>query len=218
MISFDLELTGIRTEEKIYPTDTPVERYRKCYKTAKKCTIIQLGLSIFSNGDKDPKKETYEVHSFNFYLFPCSHNEKFNVNFCLEADAIEFLNKHETIDYNKWITKGITYFNRTLQKSIGRHQDNKTLKDILEKGVTSLIFFQGSQQEKKATDIVENFRKFMAGEDKEFVCDEKMFVFRKKLLDVYFKEYKQKHHNSLFITQDNDYILKFVKCSPKEKQ
>lgn len=40
LIAMDLEMTGIRTEDKISRTDTPIERYRKCYKSAKKFTII----------------------------------------------------------------------------------------------------------------------------------------------------------------------------------
>lgn len=212
-------MTGIRTDERVSRTDTPVERYRKCFKMAKKFTIIQLGLSIFIKGSSFEEDNTYEVHSFNFYIFPSSHNEKLNCNFSIEVAAIEFLNQHDTIDYNKWITKGITYFNQTLQKSIRKAYQNNTLKDILENGVNSLIYFQGEEQEKKAAAMVEDFKRFLeeGKEGEQFVCDVKQFVFRKKLLDVYFKEFKQNYQSQLFISQD-DHVLKFVKCSPEQKQ
>jgi len=47
MISLDLEFSGIKTDEKLSRTDTPIERYKKCYKIAKRYTIIQIGISIF---------------------------------------------------------------------------------------------------------------------------------------------------------------------------
>lgn len=56
---------------------------------------------------KIQKKYNYKSESYNFYLFP----QDFNENIKLNTSTMKFLNKHESIDYNKWIKKGITYVN-----------------------------------------------------------------------------------------------------------
>ena len=51
----------------------------------------------------------------------------------------------------------------------------------------------------------------------EFICDEKMFVFRKKLLDYYIKNYQKKFEDCLFITMEEN-NLKFKICDKKQKE
>lgn len=52
-MAIDLEFTGIKTDEKLSRTDTPIERYKKCYKIAKRYGIIQLGISLFAKKEEE---------------------------------------------------------------------------------------------------------------------------------------------------------------------
>ena len=150
MISFDLEMTGIRGD-RIFKTDLPFEHYYKEFKPANKFQIIQLGLCLCveENQSQETNLEDSSCYNsninssninkyypFNFYLFPKSMSKKLNmnINMGLELESIEFNVKAGGVDWNKWITQGIPYYNSSQMKII---MENYLYKDkfIIKEGL-----------------------------------------------------------------------------------
>jgi hypothetical protein len=105
-VSFDEEMTGIMggSAERNRKDDDPETRYQKMIIVANKFSIIQFGLCIFceeiSTEEGVPRLVAYP---FNFYLFPA-----YGRDIIMSASSIDFLKKNN-MDFNTWITKGITY-------------------------------------------------------------------------------------------------------------
>ena len=105
LIGMDIECSGITSENPVQRTDTPMEYYYKILPVAVRFKIIQLGFSLFV-----PEGDSFEVHTFYFYLFPSTAGDKIAQNFGMEVSSIEFLKNCGTIDFNKWIKDGLASF------------------------------------------------------------------------------------------------------------
>lgn len=101
LVTFDLEMTGISGDETENGTDTPLERYQKIYQISGRYQIIQLGISVFSPKDNPVE---FDCHSYIVYTVPGIMNDKLiRKSFQIDMSAIEFLNQHDTIDFNTWL-------------------------------------------------------------------------------------------------------------------
>lgn len=81
---------------------------------ASRYAIIQFGLAIFHKkpcGDTQDDCEAYEVHAYNFFVFP----ESGPVN--MDASGIAF-NSNHGMDWNKWMREGIPYVNQEAAKKL----------------------------------------------------------------------------------------------------
>ena len=132
-ISFDLEMTGIESENNNSLLDTPESRYFKYKQSAEKYSIIQLGLSFFkliTNPNIYHKQIIYECRPYNLYLFPNSKDLK---DICqdemqLEVKCMHFIKKGK-IDLNKWVNEGIHFLNKK--------QYRKLYKNIIENNINN---------------------------------------------------------------------------------
>lgn len=116
VVTFDLEMTGISGEEAEHGTDTPIERYQKVYQISGKYQIIQFGLSVFCP-TSSPRE--FDCSSYVIYTVPGAFGDKLGrKSFQIDMSAIEFLNQHDTIDFNTWLKKGVQYFQRSDLKVI----------------------------------------------------------------------------------------------------
>jgi hypothetical protein len=108
LVTFDLEMTGISGDETEHGTDTPMERYQKIHQISGRYQIIQLGLSVFRPTELPTQ---FECDSYIVYTIPGIYNDKLGrKSFQIDMSAIEFLNQHDTIDFNTWLKKGVQYF------------------------------------------------------------------------------------------------------------
>jgi len=115
-ISFDEEMTGISIAGQADKMeDTPANRYSKMRKVASRYNIIQFGLAIFTKkalpSDAPEGSESYEVHVFNFFVFPTTGP----IN--MEASGVHFNTQHG-MDWNRWIREGVPYVNRESEKKL----------------------------------------------------------------------------------------------------
>ena len=117
-LSFDLELTGIKSEER-NKTDLPFENYLKAYNAANKYAVIQMGLCIFKaklspNLDKSSpaylqKDVEFEAFPFTFYLFPRTYDGVLRKDVGLEISSIQFNVFKHKINWNKWLAQGVGF-------------------------------------------------------------------------------------------------------------
>lgn len=61
----------------------------------KKYSIITIGICFFVK-----ENDIYIGYPYDFYVFPCHMNEKFDVNIDISVNCIEFLNKYTNIDFH----------------------------------------------------------------------------------------------------------------------
>ena len=114
-IAIDLELSGLmQNKYKIY--DSPEENFLKGKYDADNFRIIQFGISVFMK-DKNNDKE-YISKPYNIYVFPSEKQNNGKFNFYIESILF---NRVHGCDFNKWITKGVSYLNEdNLNKLIDR--------------------------------------------------------------------------------------------------
>ena len=114
-IAIDLELSGLmQNKYKIY--DSPEENFLKGKYDADNFRIIQFGISVFMK-DKNNDKE-YISKPYNIYVFPSEKQNNGKFNFYIESILF---NRDHGCDFNKWITKGVSYLNEdNLNKLIDR--------------------------------------------------------------------------------------------------
>jgi hypothetical protein len=99
-IAFDEEMSGIFMDGVSNSrADTANQRYTKMCKIAKRFSIIQFGIALFTKCDGGG----YVSRPYNFYLFPTKAQD-----IVLSASAIGFLKKHG-MDFQKvgrWCMRG----------------------------------------------------------------------------------------------------------------
>ncbi|KAL4474431.1 hypothetical protein ABPG72_007830 [Tetrahymena utriculariae] len=106
-ISYDFEMTGIRTTEKESYNDMPFERYEKCSQVAKKYALIQAGLTVYHR-----EENQYTAYPFNAYIIRRKiENTSYKPEIVLESGAIKF-NAEHGCDFDKWIKNSVTYLDR----------------------------------------------------------------------------------------------------------
>ena len=118
-ISFDLEMTGIRSEHRNV-SDLPYENYLKAFNAANRYSVIQFGLCIFKHKNKStgldnedhaflkPSSE-FEAFPYTFYMFPRTYDGMMKKDIIMEVSSIEYnVFKHD-IDWNKWLDNGVGY-------------------------------------------------------------------------------------------------------------
>lgn len=93
--SFDCEMTGLYLpNQDDHAADDVDDRYVKAAAAAEQFLVAQFGLSFF-----EWTGSSYEVRSFNFYLFP-STNGDIDVRFMSQVSALAFL-ASEGFDFNR---------------------------------------------------------------------------------------------------------------------
>uniref|UniRef100_A0A1I7XFN8 Poly(A)-specific ribonuclease n=1 Tax=Heterorhabditis bacteriophora TaxID=37862 RepID=A0A1I7XFN8_HETBA len=105
-ISIDLEFLGLPTTSHPHGVslfDTPTERYHKLCDAVRRFPPCQLGLACFKEGHNG-----YEVEVFCVSLFKRLSKKVFSFS----LSAMSFLSQHK-FDFNKFVSEGITYSNRT---------------------------------------------------------------------------------------------------------
>ena len=117
-ISIDLEFAGLPKEQSGH--DTPMECYQRHIYCANNSRIIQFGICCFVL-DKSSSQKTYTGYPFNFYLFPSSYNDSFKIEINLDLSCIEYNVQSGGVDFSKWITQGVPYFNRHLQSLLKKN-------------------------------------------------------------------------------------------------
>ena len=120
-ISFDLETTGLKSEERT-KTDLPFENYYKTYHAANKYAIIQMGLCIYKAKPCATLDETepsylqkdieFEAFPFTFYLFPRTYDGLMLRDVGMEVSSIQYNVFKHKIDWNKWLAQGVGYYDR----------------------------------------------------------------------------------------------------------
>ena len=217
-ISFDLELSGlIQNKFKIY--DSPEENFLKSKYDADNFRIIQFGITFFIKNKINEKE--FIAKPYNIYVFPSEKQNNGKFDFYIESIIF---NKEHGCDFNKWITKGVSYLNEDdLNKLI-----NRTLNgDINKYNPNDISSFKSITLYKEKDKIIyENFlNKFNS-----FFNDpnEKIFKHEKinKHLILYFlNKLNDKTRNRIYIEYKEEKIKEgeknFIiiqKISPEEKQ
>ena len=79
---------------------------------ANKYNIIQVGLAFFIPKNMENfetfSKETYEVRSYNIYVFP-RENSEFSPQISCDSSAMEFNIKHG-MNWQTWVREGLFLF------------------------------------------------------------------------------------------------------------
>lgn len=112
-IAIDLEMSGIRPDEKPDYWDLPALVYQKIASAPTKYGIIQVGLTTFTKTGPN----AYEACPFNFFTFPRPFTPKFKKwggamflkNIQMDNDCIDF-HLTQATNFQRWICDGITYF------------------------------------------------------------------------------------------------------------
>lgn len=131
--AIDTELSGLRREKLLNLFDLPGDRYRKLKECIQGYMLIQFGLSCFK---RDSASDSYQVHSYNFYIFPQkvpgvpkAINER---TFAMQSSALTFLVSHG-FDFNKLVRDGISFLNneeervcREALEALNNKEDNNT--------------------------------------------------------------------------------------------
>ncbi|XP_072021717.1 poly(A)-specific ribonuclease PNLDC1-like [Amphiura filiformis] len=114
-VALDTEFTGLHVEGSTGNSlfDSPDLRYEKLKQLTSQFTVCQIGLCAFV---KEPKKNSYVGHAYNFYLFPRSCAD-IDARFLCQASSLEFLVQHN-FDFNRLFYDGISYMNTTQEKSL----------------------------------------------------------------------------------------------------
>lgn len=69
MVSFDLEMTGIKGNKEEKYEDSTYAHYENKMSAVKKYGIIQVGLTCFIPNHQGNNKH-YEAHAYNFWVSP----------------------------------------------------------------------------------------------------------------------------------------------------
>ncbi|KRW99797.1 Ribonuclease H-like domain [Pseudocohnilembus persalinus] len=102
-------MSGIVSKQQL-EFDLPFEIYNKKKQVAEQFSIIQIGISIFTQESDNE----YKAYPFNFYVFP-RKNDMYNPIISFQLGSIEFNTQYD-MDYNRWIKKGISYFPKNMGK------------------------------------------------------------------------------------------------------
>ena len=87
-------------------------------------------------------RDRFDTLSYSFYLFPKSFNEKLKMNFTIGVPAIEFLNKCNTINFNKWIKNGIPFVNKNQKEKLIKNLFKSTYQDMMVNGPRRKCYFR----------------------------------------------------------------------------
>ncbi|XP_046840547.1 poly(A)-specific ribonuclease PNLDC1-like isoform X2 [Xenia sp. Carnegie-2017] len=125
-VAIDAEFTGLTLNESQRPSlfDAPCDRYRKLKQVVGHFLVSQFGISAFVQSKDFPN--TYEVHSYNIYLFPTSFGQ-IDARFTCQASSLEFLCNHK-FDFNKFIKEGVSFLNKTQKEELRELCVNNHLK------------------------------------------------------------------------------------------
>ncbi|EWS71222.1 CAF1 family ribonuclease (macronuclear) [Tetrahymena thermophila SB210] len=119
-ISYDFEMTGIRTTEKESYNDMPFERYEKCAQVARKYALIQAGLTVFHKEDSK-----YTAYPFNAYVIRRKiENTSYKPEVVLESGAIKF-NAEHGCDFDQWIKNSVTHIDREQYANLLKEVEQK---------------------------------------------------------------------------------------------
>uniref|UniRef100_A0A0K8TML4 Poly(A)-specific ribonuclease PARN n=1 Tax=Tabanus bromius TaxID=304241 RepID=A0A0K8TML4_TABBR len=117
-VAIDCELTGISTENNIYPCDRPEDAYRKINENSSGYILIQLGLTAVRASDEDPEK--YSYRSYNFYVFPRLWKQSFKC----QGSSMTFLAENG-FDFVKLFRDGIPYCNQQQERELRERLEEK---------------------------------------------------------------------------------------------
>ena len=135
-IAIDLEFSCITPVEEVLPTDTTIEYFYKMATIPTQYALFTCGISIFRPLDTGDSMKQYETHNYNFYLLPQKAMACSNKIMGFNTQAISFLNKHNTVDFDKWFKNGVPYIRSenlsTLTKDIHKKSMEETLKNLKE--------------------------------------------------------------------------------------
>ncbi|KAF5306180.1 hypothetical protein FQR65_LT07456 [Abscondita terminalis] len=143
-IALDTEFSCLTASQDLQNSifDSPQKRYSKLRKHIEQVIPVQIGVTTFIF---DPDRNFYKGHCYTFYVFP----RPFGIldrKFLCQASSLVFLKAHD-FDFNKFISEGITYLNRTqeceirrsLEKSLIYNSDFSTEQDaVLQKYVKTI--------------------------------------------------------------------------------
>ena len=225
LMSMDLEMSGIK-DMYLQSTDLPFEHYFKTHNAANKYQIIQVGICLFTRKDPGPSPSPglleklmspLVAHPFTFYVFPQSINGKLDRDITLQSSAVEFNVGAGGVDWRKWITDSLNYFDTYDQKKVSElvKKDRFTLRP----GNEYKLFHVG--QEEDRDEILEKFGVWYKNKDTEVsnlgdVTDDarqKDLKSENKLFDINAKSYNvimnvkktilRKYKNAYIATRKN---------------
>ena len=151
-------MTGIDSSINNNIIDTPEERYLKYKETAEKYKIIQLGIVTWhSNSDN-----TFTATPYTIYLFPThdsydSSEQDDRILNC-ELSSMLFNRNQGSIDFNKWIYKGVSYLNDKQYKMIYKNiiDDNINLYDPDDESMYRNVIPSNQLDRQKCLDIIKD--------------------------------------------------------------
>ena len=217
-IALDLELSGLNQSMfKVY--DSPEENFIKSKYNAENFRIIQLGITIFTK-NIDNNKE-YIAKSYNIYVFPSEkqHNNKFD----FYLGSIIF-NREHGCDFNKWISKGVSYLNDdNLNKLVERSMNNDINK--YNPNIASIhknIMLYKEKDKIVYENFLNKFNEFYNNQNEKIFKHEKIY---KHLVLFFLNNLKDEIRNRIFIEykeetmgQELKEFMIIHKLSPEEKQ
>ena len=135
--SIDLEMSGISFPNKSTAdngTDTVPFRYKNVREVAATFGIIQIGIAVFASDN------TCRV--FNFYVFPrpVTDGDKISSipNICMCSASTNF-NRSNGMDFQRWIDKGITYVDASLESALRESLLDKDASSQIEEGWSKFL-------------------------------------------------------------------------------
>lgn len=118
IVALDFEFSGIDLElNSLF--DTARDRYAKSRSSARRTTVLQCGLALFTSVTDGPRHNTYSVEAFNFLLFPPAYPPLRN-SFVCQSDALQFLRSH-SFDLNACVERGVSFLNDNEIAHLRRH-------------------------------------------------------------------------------------------------
>ena len=151
-------MTGIDSSINNNIIDTPEERYLKYKETAEKYKIIQLGIVTWhSNSDN-----TFTATPYTIYLFPThdsyDSSEQDDRILNREISSMLFNRNQGSIDFNKWIYKGVSYLNDKQYKMIYKNiiDDNINLYDPDDESMYRNVIPSNQLDRQKCLDIIKD--------------------------------------------------------------
>lgn len=199
LMAIDLEMSGIKMDYNTSESDLPMEYFHKAVVPASRYRIIQLGMTLFmplnTSSSSEPK---YATRIYNFYLFPHACGRNMNQEIRMGAGAIEFLNKEDTIDFNKWIKKGLNYFNEKTKKKLKDEIFNDKFSANLEEiicGKSQQVDIYSPDKIKELDKAVERFVHWF---EKDLKCETFCFTESSYLFTTYFLQEINKKCKDVF--------------------
>ncbi|XP_065830778.1 poly(A)-specific ribonuclease PNLDC1-like [Oscarella lobularis] len=128
-VAVDAEFSGMVAKDLDYLplTEDAAARYRRVRENIQLFTLTQFGLSTFVY---DRSTNSFQAHSYNFYLFP-SQCGNYDPRIMFQSSSVTFLQRLD-FDFNKVIFEGIPFLNSEQEESLRRQKFKRSFQDIHE--------------------------------------------------------------------------------------